>query len=113
MVTTNNLTWKGFYIYKLEEKELEVEEFEIEFKAFGTYWHQDAVMYYKDGTGSPEEEETEVTQITIESIKLNGIVLDEDDFTPWQIDDMKEKNTDAIYDGDYEPEYEDDFDGEI
>ena len=103
MGTTTNLTWKGFYTYTIED-----EEFEVEFKAIGTHWHQPAVMYYKDGSGSPEEDETEVTEVTIESVTLNGIVLDESDFTPWQIDDMKEKIEDAIYDGEYEPECEED-----
>lgn len=84
------LIWEDSYTYNLEEEGFEKEEFKVEFKAEGTYWQK-----------NDANKEILVTQVTIKSIKLNGIVLDGDDFTPWQIDDMQEKIADAIYDGKY------------
>ena len=101
MGTTVNVTWHNFYTFGIREK-----TYEVEFSAKGTHWHQPAVFYYKDGSGSPEEDEIDVDEVTIESVVFNGSDITSD-LSPELIEKLKEDITDKIYDGDYEPEYPD------
>ena len=45
------------------------ETFEVEFTAMGKYWYQPCVMYFKDGTGQPEDWDVEDIEVVIKSIK--------------------------------------------
>lgn len=99
MGTSVNVTWKGSYTYSIRDK-----EYEVEFLARGSHWHQPAVFYYKDGSGSPEEDEIDVDKITIESVIHNGVDI-LDNLPEGIIEELEEKIEDAIYDGAYEEIY--------
>lgn len=96
-----NVKWHGIYTFGIRDK-----TYEVEFSAKGTNWHQPAVFYYKDGSGSPEEDEDDVNEVTIESVIYNGVDI-VNDISDEMIEKLKEDITDKIYDGEYEPEYPD------
>lgn len=78
------------------------ETFDVEFTATGNYWYQPCVMYFKDGTGQPEDWDVEDIEVTIESIVnvATGITVTE--LLPDEIENIKDKIAEACYDGEYE-----------
>lgn len=99
MGTTVEVKWHDFFTYQIRDK-----EYEVEFLARGSHWHQPAVLYYKDGSGSPEEDEIDVDEVTIESVIYDGEDI-VNNLSQKLIEKLEEEITDKIYDGDYEPIY--------
>lgn len=67
------------------------EQFKVKFEAISDYWYQPCVMYFKDGTGQPEDWGVEDIEVTIKSIKnkATGIIVTE--LLPSKVEDIKEK----------------------
>ena len=63
---------------KYENKDLHLflsgVEFSVDVKATADYWYQPCVMYFKDGSGQPEDEGWEVEDIKATWSLNNGIV---------------------------------------
>jgi len=81
--------------------------YEVEFTATGNYWYQPCIMYFKDGTGQPEDWDVEDIEVTIKSIrnlKTGYLMAFEIDhyLTADEIKDIKEKIADACYEGEYD-----------
>lgn len=69
----SSVKWVGCKTYTINE-----DEYEVEFKAYGTYWHDPGCMYLRNGDpGYPPEEDIEIDDVEIESIFRYDPVIDD------------------------------------
>ena len=68
--TKTELTFNSFVFVNYKGRELEVHCI-----AKGEYWYQPCVMYFKDGSGQPEDEDFEIEKFDIEKVVENGEVV--------------------------------------
>ena len=106
------LSFDGFVIVNFENK-----CFEVDVKGVGNYFYQPCVMYFKDGSGQPEDEDFEIDNFEISEIRntdKNEVVTD----LYINNKDFEEAVSDALYDayengewtGDEPPEPDEDED---
>lgn len=91
----------------------EWKDYTIDFKAEGTYVHEDMVMYYKDGSGYPGYDGIDDINFTIGSVidaEGNELELGEDNYPVSFTEDQKKALENAInsYIDDHDWDYPED-----
>lgn len=85
--TKNKLTFESFVLVNYNDRELEVHCI-----AKGEYYYQPCVMYFKDGTGQPEDED-----FTVENIEICRVFENGEEVTNYDTDELLELVDEQLY----------------
>ena len=93
---SGKVTFNGNLTFKHNE-----ESYCAEVSATANWYHQPCVMYFKDGTGQPEDDDFEITSLEVESLRNED--TDKDCMEKYNSDEnYKEEIDEAISDVLYE-----------
>ena len=105
-------TFNGTVVFKYND-----ESYEAKVNAKANYYYQPCVMYFKDGTGQPEDDELEIESLEVESLRNED--TDTDCMEKYNSDEnykeeIDEAISDVLYESDEwkgkdEPDYEEDY----
>ena len=105
-------TFNGTVVFKYND-----ESYEAKVNAKAKYYYQPCVMYFKDGTGQPEDDELEIESLEVESLRNED--TDTDCMEKYNSDEnykeeIDEAISDVLYESDEwkgkeEPEYDEDY----
>ena len=105
-------TFNGTVVFKYND-----ESYEAKVNAKANYYYQPCVMYFKDGTGQPEDDELEIESLEVESLRnedTNTDCMEKYNSDENYKEEIDEAISDVLYESDKgkgkeEPEYDEDY----